>query len=272
MQRALSPDRTAAQIRRICPNIPSLAVILGSGFAGIAGAVEIDAEIPCSGLPGFPEPGTAGHSGRLICGKLNDVPIICLCGRSHFYEGYTAAEITFPIRVLAALGVKDILLTNAVGGIRRGLRPSDFMLVTDHINLLPENPLRGMVGTDKFLDMTIAYDPGLRDLLVRAARAAKIRLRRGVYLAVAGPSYETPAEIRAFARLGADAVGMSTVPEVIVARHCGLRVAAISCITNFAAGRSKDLLSHADVLITGEMAQKAAEKLLKTFVRLYAKG
>jgi purine-nucleoside phosphorylase len=270
MQRAASPNRAASAIRRVCPDIPRLAIVLGSGFASLATTVKPTAQIPYSKLPGFPRPATLGHPGLLLTGTLNGIPVLLLNGRAHFYEGYGLSEVTFPLRVLAALGVRDVLLTNAAGAINRRFRPGDFMVVTDHINLLPENPLRGLPGTGKFLDLTRAYDPALIKILRRAARRQGLRLVSGVYIAVSGPNYETPAEIGAFARLGADAVGMSTVPEVIVARFCGLRVAAISCLTNFAAGRGKGLLSHAEVLSTGEKAKAAAEKLLKAFVTDYA--
>ena len=179
------------------------------------------------------------------------------------------AEVTFPIRVLAALGVRDVLLTNAAGGINPTFRPGDFMAITDHINMIPDNPLRGLEGTQKFLDLTCVYDPALARQLQRAARGCGARLHKGVYVAVTGPNYETPAEIRAFAKWGADAVGMSTVPEAIVARYCGLRVAGLSCITNAAAGTGKTLLSHADVLSVGRKFGRAAEKLLNNFATAY---
>jgi purine-nucleoside phosphorylase len=267
-----SPEQTAAQIRRVCPGIPSLAMVLGSGFAGVAAAVRRITEIPYERLAGFPQPTTAGHPGCLIVGTLNDVPVLFLNGRSHYYEGHSLGEVTFPVRVLGALGIRDLLLTNAAGGINRRFRPGDFMLITDHINFLPDNPLRALTGTRKFLDLTYTYDAALTNLLRGAGRRTRVPLQTGVYLAVPGPSYETPAEIAAFARLGADAVGMSTVPEAIVARYCGIRVAALSCITNFAAGRGKALLSHAEVISTGEKAMAAAEKLLKAFVIRYAES
>lgn len=272
MRRAVSVQRAASQIRNLCGEIPPLAIVLGSGFAGIASALKVSREIGYAKLAGFPQPTTAGHPGCLLVGTLAGVSVVLLNGRSHFYEGYSMAEVTFPVRVLAALGVRDLLLTNAAGGINARFYPGDFMVITDHINLLPENPLRGLPETKKFLDLTRAYDRELIKLMRAAARAEGVRLHSGVYLAVSGPSYETPAEIRAFARLGADAIGMSTVPEAIVARFLGLRVAAVSCITNFAAGRSKGLLSHAEVLSTGEKAKAAAEKLLSAFVTEYAQG
>jgi purine-nucleoside phosphorylase len=183
------------------------------------------------------------------------------------------ALATFPVRALAAYGIRDLLLTNAAGGINRAFRPGDFMVLTDHISFMGVNPLVGQYieGLPRFVDMTVAYDSDLRRLLVRAGKQCGVKLRSGVYLAVSGPSYETPAEIRAFARLGADAVGMSTVPEAIVARQCGLRVAGLSCITNLAAGRSRGPLSHAEVLETGEKVKNLAAGLLETVARLYGR-
>lgn len=194
-----------------------------------------------------------------------------LSGRAHFYEGHPMSLVTFAVRALAAYGIRDLLLTNAAGGLNRTFRPGDFMLLSDHINFMGTNPLRGapVPGLPRFVDMTTTYDPGLGQVVRRAAGACRLQLRAGVYLAVCGPSYETPAEIRAFARLGADAVGMSTVPEAIVARQCGLRVAAISCITNLAAGRSRQALSHAEVLETAERVKTVAAQLLKNCAKLY---
>jgi purine-nucleoside phosphorylase len=271
MQRALSPERVASQIRKVCPRLPSLAIVLGSGFAALADFIQPAAEFPYAKLAGFPRPTTTGHPGQLIVGALDDVPVILLNGRSHFYEGYSLAEVAFPVRVLAALGVRDLLLTNAAGGINRRFRAGDFMVITDHINLLPENPLRGLQDSSRFLDLTRVYDPSLARML-RQASGRGVRVHAGIYLAVTGPSYETPAEIRAFARFGADAVGMSTVPEAIVARHCGLRVAGLSCITNLAAGISKNSLSHQEVLRVGQKSRSAAEKLLHRFLTEYAQS
>jgi purine-nucleoside phosphorylase len=179
--------------------------------------------------------------------------------------------VTFAVRALAAYGIRDLLLTNAAGGVNRSFHAGDFMMLTDHINLMGTNPLVGAAipGMQRFVDLTEAYDSGLRRLLQRAGKACGLKLRSGVYLAVCGPSYETPAEIRAFARLGADAVGMSTVPETIVARQCGMRVAGISCITNLAAGRSRQPLSHREVLETAERVKRTAAKLLSNFAKLY---
>jgi purine-nucleoside phosphorylase len=179
--------------------------------------------------------------------------------------------VTFAVRALAAYGIRDLLLTNAAGGVNRAFRPGDFMVLTDHINLMGTNPLRGapVPGLPRFVDLTCTYDKGLRALLQRAGRRCGTKLKAGVYLAVSGPSYETPAEIRAFARLGADAVGMSTVPEAIVARQCGLNVAAVSCITNLAAGSTRQTLSHAEVLETAERVKNVGAGVLQNFAELY---
>lgn len=182
--------------------------------------------------------------------------------------------VTFAIRAIAACGVRDLLLTNAAGGVNAAFNPGDFMIISDHINLMGTNPLRGsaLAGLPRFVDLTQAYDAGLAGMLRRAGRACRLKLRSGVYLAVCGPSYETPAEIRAFARLGADAVGMSTVPEAIVARQLGMRVAGVSCITNLAAGRTRNPLSHEEVLETAERSQHTAARFLRKFVEIYGEA
>ena len=267
-----NPSVTAAGLRRLTPLRPTLALVLGSGFQQAVAGLQIERDISYSKLAGFPQPTVDGHVGKLLIGRLAGTPVLVLCGRAHYYEGHAMDTVTFPIRVLARFGIRDLLLTNAAGGIHRRLRPGDFMLLTDHINAMGANPLRG-ARTDegpRFVDLTQTYDPELARLLGKAARQIPLRLRRGVYLAVSGPSYETPAEIRAFARWGADAVGMSTVPEAIVARQCGLAVAGLSCITNLAAGRGRNPLSHAEVLGAGDRAKAAAARLLERFAALYA--
>ena len=269
-----SAPATAARLARLTQLRPRLALVLGSGFQGVLAAVEIVDEIPYAKLPGFPEPTVAGHGGRLVLGKLAGVPVLLLCGRAHYYEGHSLDDVTFAVRVLAAFGIRDLVLTNAAGGINRRLRAGDFMRLTDHLNFLGVNPLRGPVpaGLTRFVDLSQAYDVRLGALLQQAARRARVPLRAGVYLAVSGPSYETPAEIRAFAKWGANAVGMSTVPEAIVARQCGLAVAGLSCITNLAAGRSKTPLSHEEVLAAAAEAGKRAAKLLTSFAEIYDQG
>ncbi len=248
---------------------PQLAIVLGSGFRSISEAVTATFSIPYSRLPGFATPSVRGHEGTLICGELAGVPVWVLSGRTHFYEGHSMDTVTRPIRVLAAAGVKTLLLTNAAGGIRKGLSPGHFMRINDHINLMGTHPLRGSQHqpASPFVDLTQAYDPALGQALDRAAKAAGVHWHQGVYLAVSGPSYETPAEIQAFRSLGADAVGMSTVPEVIVARQMGLRVAAVSCITNAAAGLGKSQISHQEVLEIGLRAGAEATRLIREFVR-----
>jgi purine-nucleoside phosphorylase len=274
MKPSPDPATTARQVAKLSRLRPKLGIILGSGFQGAVARMQVDAEIGYSKLSGFPPVGVSGHAGKLVLGHFGTTAAAVLSGRAHYYEGHSMEQVTFAARVLAEFGVKDLLLTNATGGLNKSFRPGDFMLLTDHINLMGANPLRGPVSPKlpRFVDMTRTYDPGLQDLLERAARVCGVRLRSGVYLALSGPSYETPAEIRAFARLGADAVGMSTVPEAIVARQCGLRVAAVSCITNLAAGRGKAALSHAEVLETAEKQKELAAQLLFNFATLYGQG
>jgi purine-nucleoside phosphorylase len=251
-----------------------LAIILGSGFHHVLNELAVDAEVAYTGLPGFPPVGVSGHAGQLFFGRLGGTPVMVLSGRSHFYEGHPMERVTFAVRSLAAYGIRDLLLTNAAGGVNHTFQAGDFMVLTDHINLMGTNPLRGAAptGLPHFVDLTHTYDGGLSRLLQRAGKQSGMRLRAGVYLAVCGPSYETPAEIRAFARLGADAVGMSTVPEAIVARQCGLKVAAVSCITNLAAGRSRQALSHTEVLETAERVKELAALMLKRFAQLYGRN
>jgi purine-nucleoside phosphorylase len=237
----------------------------------VLNALDEDARISYAKLPGFPPVGVSGHAGELFVGRLGGTPVMVLSGRAHYYEGHPMTVVTFAVRALAAYGIRDLLLTNAAGGVKAGFRPGDFMVLTDHINLMGTNPLRGapVPGLPRFVDLTCAYDPALRRLLARAGQACGVKLQSGVYLAVSGPTYETPAEVRAFARLGADAVGMSTVPEAVAGRQCGLKVAGVSCITNLAAGRSRQTLSHAEVLETAERVKNVAARMLKEFARLY---
>jgi len=268
-----SPDLAAAKIRKLTRLRPALALVLGSGFQAAAREMKIDARIPYGRLPGFPAVGVSGHAGELLVGLLGGTPVMVFSGRAHYYEGHPMADVTFAVRVAAACGVRDLLLTNAAGGLNRAFRPGDFMILADHINFMGASPLRGaaLPGLPRFVDLTRTYDVELSRLLAEAGRKCGARIHAGVYLAACGPNYETPAEIRAFARLGADAVGMSTVPEAIVARQCGLRVAALSCITNLAAGRSKQPLSHAEVLETAERVKGVAGRWLLEFAKAYGK-
>src|SRR5215204_1453064 len=247
-------------------------MVLGSGFQQALTQLDVQFEIPYGQMPGFTSVGVSGHAGKLVIGTFGKTPVLVLKGRTHFYEGHEMDRVTFPIRVLSEFGIRSLLLTNAAGGINKKFKPGEFMVLGDHINFMGTNPLRGpaVSGLPRFVDMTRVYEPKLNDLLKKAAKQTKLRLHSGVYLATLGPSYETPAEIRAFARLGADAVGMSTVPEAIVARQCGMSIAGLSCITNLAAGKGNALLSHADVLAASEKAGNKAAALVEQFVALYA--
>jgi len=269
-----SPAASSSKLKKLSPLRPTLAVILGSGFHHALNELELAAQISYEKLPGFPPVGVSGHAGHLFIGHLGGTPVMVLSGRAHFYEGHPMTLVTFAVRCLAAYGIRDLLLTNAAGGINSSFRAGDFMLITDHINFMGANPLRGAnpAGLPRFVDLTRTYDPDLNRLLQQAARKCGVKLKRGVYLALSGPSYETPAEIRAFGRLGADAVGMSTAPEAIVARQCGLRVAGISCITNLAAGLGQAALSHNEVLETAERVKNLAAQLLKNFCISYGRS
>lgn len=269
MMKITEISAAVARLRQLSKLDPRLAMVLGSGFQG---ALHLkDASEVGYGELGFPCVTVRGHVGRLVIGILDGVPILGMFGRAHYYEGFSMAEVTFAVRVLAEYGIRDLLLTNAAGGIKRDYRQGDFVILKDHINFMGVNPLRGEQEA-RFVDLSEAYDMKLRKLLRKAGKAAGVRVQEGVYLAVSGPSYETPAEIRAFRNLGADLVGMSTVPEAIVARQCGMRVAGLSCVTNLAAGLGGKALSHEEVLATGKKVQKAAADLLRSFVSLYAKA
>ncbi len=238
---------------------PEVAVVLGSGLGDVL-PLEDERVVRFTDVPGFPRPTAPGHKGEIAVGRIDGREVLVQRGRLHYYEGYSPEEIVFPVRAYALLGVKALVLTNASGGIAEGLAPGDLVLIRDHINMLGFNPLRGPNPEElgpRFPDMTEAYDPELREVAWEVARELGISLREGVYLATMGPSYETPSEIKAFRALGADLVGMSTVPEVIAARHAGVRVLAISCVTNLAAGIAKHPLSHEEVLGIGR--KKAAE-------------
>jgi xanthosine phosphorylase len=246
---------------------PRVGVVLGSGLGAVAGAVADPTTIDYAELPGFPRPGVAGHGGQAVLGRIGDVPVAVLQGRAHLYEGGDLDEIRTPVRALCAAGAEMLVLTNAAGSLRPDVGPGRLMLISDHVNLSGVNVLAGPNDDEigpRFPSMRDAYDPELRARLRTAAGELGITLAEGVYLAVSGPTFETPAEIRAFATLGADAVGMSTVHETAVARHCGLRVAAISAITNFAEGMSDVQLSHDQTL---RDAQRAAEDLAPLLVR-----
>ena len=250
----MNPEKTSETLAAVNRKInvrPEVAIILGSGLGGVADAVESPAVIPYEDIPYWPRTTAVGHAGRLVTGTLEGVPVLVMQGRVHYYEGYTMDELTFPIRIFGELGIKTLLATNAAGGINLAYNPGDLVAIYDHINYMGTNPLIGE-NNDKwgprFPDMTYAYDRQYLDMLGEVATEERIKLNRGVYIAFSGPSYETPAEIRMSRTLGADLVGMSTVPEVIVANHMGIRVAAISCVSNYAAGVTANKLHHQEVL------------------------
>jgi xanthosine phosphorylase len=249
---------------------PRLGIVLGSGLGGLADALAGAVAVPYAELPGFPAPGVAGHSGRVVLGTLAGLPVACLQGRRHVYEGGDPGAMRAPVRALRQAGAEALLVTNAAGSLRADVGPGRLMAIADHINLLGVNPLSGAnddaVGP-RFPSLRDAYDPELRARLHAAAQRLDVDLAEGVYLATAGPSFETPAEIRAFRTLGADAVGMSTVPEVILARHCGLRVVAVSAITNLAEGMGGEELSHEQTLRYAAVAAEDLARLIEAFCK-----
>lgn len=250
-------DAAQAIRTRIGTDQPVAGLILGSGLAGLADRFEDVRRISYADIPGFPVPTVLGHPGVLVAGTLAGRPAVALAGRFHMYEGHDATLAAFPARVLAALGAPVLFVSNAAGGVRRTFRPGDLMIIADHLNLTGRNPLFGAVeaGDLRFPDMSDPYDAELRAALRRAGKRAGVALVDGVYGWALGPSYETPAEVRMFERLGVDAIGMSTVPEVIAARAMGMRVAGMSCITNLACGITNDPVNHEDVLaVTREAA------------------
>lgn len=248
---------------------PAIGLILGSGLGEFADSLERKITISYEALPHFPHSSVPGHAGRLVLGYRGTVPVVAMQGRVHFYEGYTAQQVGFPARVLCRLGIGALVVTNAAGGINLGFSVGDLMAITDHLNLAGYHPLVGpndeKLGP-RFPDMSQAYDPKLLEVLRAAAKREQVTLREGVYASLSGPSYETPAEIRMLRTLGADAVGMSTVPEVIVAAHMGVRVVGISCITNLAAGIGTQKLSHAEVSETAFRVKGVFARLLGRFL------
>ncbi|MDC7227333.1 MAG: purine-nucleoside phosphorylase [Spirochaetales bacterium] len=253
-------DSACDMVKTRIGKVPDIALVLGSGLGSIAGRMRDGISIPYSEIPGFSESTAPGHTSRLVCGYLNKIKIIILQGRFHYYEGYRMEQITYPVRFLKKLGCSTLFLTNASGGINRRFTPGDLMLITDHINLTGQNPLIGpndiTIG-ERFPDMTRAYSPELIDIAEKSAAKLGIGLQKGVYAWMSGPSFETPAEIRMLEIIGADTVGMSTVPEVIAASHAGLKVIAISCISNMAAGILEQPVSAEEV---NEVGNAIAEK------------
>jgi purine-nucleoside phosphorylase len=251
---------------------PRIGIVLGSGLGAVADSITEPVAIPYAAIPHFPQSTVEGHTGLIVAGLLGGVAVVVMQGRVHFYEGYTPLEVTFPMRVLGALGVQVVILTNAAGGIAEGLQVGQLVALNDHINLMGWNPLVGpnearfgyQPGAGlRFFDMTEPYSKRLRGLATDAAAEEGFALAEGVYLAVSGPSFETPAEIRAFRGMGATLVGMSTVPETIVARHMGLEVLGLSCVTNLAAGLGAAKLTHEEVFAAGRQVEQRLAGLLK---------
>lgn len=253
---------------------PQVAVVLGSGLGGFAESLSDRTAIPFSAIPHFPRSSVQGHSGSLIAGTFQGVPLFVMAGRVHAYEGYGAEEVVFPARVLSTLGVKMLILTNAAGAVNTAFKPGELMILTDHINWTGLNPLAGPEYADlgqRFTDMTEGYHPKLVAACEQSARRIGLNMRKGVYLGLLGPSFETPAEIRMFRTLGADAVGMSTVLECIAANQMGVKVLGISCITNMAAGILPRKLDHREVMEVGAKVKSVMEELLAEVVPALAK-
>lgn len=253
---------------------PRVAIVLGSGLGGVADAVADPIEIPYGDVPHFATSTVEGHAGKLIVGTCGGIEVIAMKGRFHFYEGYTMEEVTLPVRVFALMGIRALVLTNAAGGASPHLSPGSLMIITDHVNLMGDNPLRGANDDrfgQRFPDMTSVYTPAYIAVAHEVAREMGLVVSDGVYLGLRGPSYETPAEVRMLRNLGGDALGMSTVPEAIVARHSAMKVLAISCITNVAAGLSRNEINHGEVIEVGLRAgRQLSELIIRIIPRLIA--
>lgn len=262
-------EESAAYIRSRSQLKPRFGIVLGSGLGAFVDQIEIETTLPYDEIPGFIAPTVEGHGGRLILGHVQGLPIACLQGRVHYYEGHSMTAVVHPTRTIAMLGIESLMLTNSAGGLDPHMQPGDFMIIDDHINLMGDNPLKGPniahLGP-RFPDMSEAYDSKLNDKMAEVLTKHGIRFSRGIYCAVSGPTYETPAEVRHLQMIGGRAVGMSTVPETIAANHLGLRVCALSCITNPAAGLSKGRLSHEEVTQTAKMVENKFCSFLKDFV------
>lgn len=263
-------EHAARTIRSRAPaDEARIALILGSGLGAFANEFESATAIPYDEIPGFAVSTAEGHAGQLVIGEVDQVPVIAMQGRVHYYEGYSLEQVTFPIRVFKLLGVKTLVLTNAAGGIDAELSQGALMIISDHLNLMGDNPLLGPNDErfgPRFPDMTEVYSRELQEHVVDVARELGIEVRRGIYAALAGPSYETPAEIHMLRTFGADAVGMSTVPEAIVARHMGIKVLGVSCITNLAAGISDEPINHEEVIETGHRVRETFAQLLRRVI------
>lgn len=262
-------DAAVAYLQEQLPFAPDLALVLGSGLGGLAEEIEHPVVIPYRNVPGFPLSTAPGHAGQFVAGQLGGKNVLCMQGRFHYYEGHDMSAIALPVRVFKALGCQALLLTNAAGGVNWDFNVGDFMLITDHINFMGANPLRGpnddSIGP-RFCDMTHVYTPALQEIALQVAARQNLVLRKGVYLGYMGPSFETPAEIHAFRTLGADAVGMSTVPEAIAASHCGLPVLGLSLITNMAAGMAGKRLSGEEVIEIANQRGALFQQLVRGIV------
>lgn len=268
-------EKAARYLQEKFPTPPRIGLILGSGLGVLADEMEQAVKIPYEQIPGFPVSTVEGHAGRLVYGQLEGATVVAMQGRFHYYEGYRLDQVTFPVRVMKAIGVKELIVTNAAGGVNKRFQPGDLMIITDHINNMGVNPLIGPNDPElgvRFPDMTEAYSRRLRELAKQVAKQLDIPVQEGVYVANSGLSYETPAEIRMIRAIGGDAVGMSTVPEVIVARHAQMEVLGISCISNMAAGISNQPLTHDEVIETTEKAKANFLRLVKAIVAEMAKN
>jgi purine-nucleoside phosphorylase len=262
-------EHAARTIRARYSEEVRVALVLGSGLGAFADDIEDAVMIPYEEIPGFARPTVEGHVGRLVLGKIEGVPVAVMQGRFHYYEGYAFEEVIFPVRTLSFLGAKSLLLTNAAGGINVAFDQGALMIISDHLNLMGMSPLRGRHDErfgQRFPDMTEVYSRDYQELAVEEAHAMGLELRRGIYAALSGPSYETPAEIRMLRILGADAVGMSTVPEAIAAQQMGLKILGISCITNMAAGVIGEPINHHEVIETGERVRDTFKELLRRVI------
>lgn len=259
----------ATYLKDLLPETPEVGLILGSGLGDYADTLDRMIRIPFSDIPNFPVPTVPGHCGAVVFGKKAGIPVLILQGRIHYYEGLSQQEITLPVRVMAALGIRTLILTNACGGVNLNFQPGDLMLISDHINFSGANPLTGKnmdAFGPRFPDMSDLYTASVRKKIREKAAEEGIFLQEGVYAMYAGPNYETPAEIRMFRTLGADVVGMSTVPEALVAGHCGMQVVGVSCVTNMAAGVLPVKLNHAEVMETADRVHDVFQKLVDLII------
>lgn len=268
-------NAAAEAVRKMDDRVPAVALVLGSGLGAYADTLKNTTRIPYDKIPGFPSSTVTGHAGQLVIGEVDGLVVVAMQGRVHLYEGHGARVITLPVRTLNLLGARTLIITNAAGGLNPDYVQGDLVALSDHLNLTHTNPLLGdnldELGP-RFPDMTTAYDPGLRKLAVKVARSQGLSLKSGVYAGLLGPSYETPAEVQMLARIGADLVGMSTVCEVIAARHAGMRVLGISCVTNLAAGISKTELDHGEVKEVASLVRTTFQDLIDGVLKRLAGG